>query len=80
MYGALKSLNMELLQTASEVRQFFDDDAERKLEILSRFLSEEKETQRASLSRKSDDPEWFKGNIRIYKPYENEIILSNIMK
>lgn len=63
MYGALKSLNVELLQTASEVRQFFDDDAERKLEILSRFLSQEKESQRASLSRKSDDPEWFKGNV-----------------
>ena len=62
MYRVLKSLNTELLQTASEVRQFFYEDAERKLEILSRFISEEKETQRAFLSRKSDDPEWFQGN------------------
>ncbi|XKL68944.1 hypothetical protein PGB90_006713 [Kerria lacca] len=59
IYGALKTFNIELLETASKVKQFFDDDAQKKIKLLSRFFKNEEDKKRASLSRRSDDPEWF---------------------
>lgn len=61
IYRALKSFNIELLRAASQVREFLDQDAQDKIKILSQFVKDQEESQKAMFSKKSDDPDWFEG-------------------
>lgn len=61
IYSTLQLINIDLLRSGAAVQKFFDHNMKEKLRQLNRIVNAEEEDDRARLSSRDEDPDWFTG-------------------
>ncbi|PSN57344.1 DNA fragmentation factor subunit beta [Blattella germanica] len=61
LFNALEAVNMDFLRAGKKAQAFFAENVKEKIIRLAKLLREPLQTKSVVSSKKSDDPDWFKG-------------------
>lgn len=67
IYSVLRHVNIDIVRAGQKVQEFLDENIKEKVRLLAEVINEKgKHDRKILLSNKTDDPDWFLGELYRY--------------